>query len=144
MQISAAATTTMNCSVEHAWKVLSDHVGMSAWGPGIKVTMDKAGIDDANGVGAVRRIAAPGPAPAIVEEITAFEPNAFLAYRAVSGVPLKDYRGEVRLAARGGTTWVEYAIHVDARMPSVEKAVVKGVATGLLAAYKRACRKGRS
>ena len=43
--------TTVAAPIETVWDKLSDHVGMSQWGPGISVTMDKLGTDDPNGVG---------------------------------------------------------------------------------------------
>lgn len=141
MHVSGTATATIDLPVDKAWEILADHEGMSSWGPGLKVTLTTEGAPDRNGVGAVRRIVAPGPAPAIVEEITAFEPGRYLAYRALSGVPLRDYRGEVELADHEGKTFVSYTVHADSRIPLVEKAAVKGLATGLLAAYVRACKK---
>lgn len=142
MHVTGSATTTLNCTVEHAWEVLVDHVGMSSWGPGIKVELTKPGTDDPNGVGAMRRITTPASfVPAIVEEITAFEPETFLGYRAVSGVPLRGYRGEVELTDQGDKTWVRYSVHADSRLPLVEKLAVKALATGLLAAYARAARR---
>jgi len=141
MHVSGTATATLDQPIAHAWRVLSDHEGMSAWGPGIKVTMDKVGADDPNGVGAVRRIAAPGPAPAIVEEITAFDPEHYLAYRALSGVPLRGYRAEVELTDLQGKTGITYTVHADSRIPLLEKAAVKALATGLLAAYVRAAKR---
>ena len=141
MHVSGTATATVNLPVDQAWEILADHEGMSSWGPGLKVTLTTEGDPDRNGVGAVRRIVAPGPAPAIVEEITAFEPGRYLAYRALSGVPLRDYRGEVELADHEGKTFVSYTVHADSRIPLVEKGAVKALATGLLAAYTRACKK---
>ncbi len=41
--------------------------GISRWAPGPAVTMDSLGTMDPNGVGAIRRIASPGPGPDIVE-----------------------------------------------------------------------------
>ncbi|MGN6161943.1 MAG: SRPBCC family protein [Marmoricola sp.] len=141
MHVTGTATATLDRSIAHAWAVLADHVGMSSWGPGLKVTMDKVGSTDPNGVGAVRRISAPGPMPAIVEEITAFEPQRFLGYRALSGVPLRDYRGEVELAEHEGKTWISYTVHADSRIPLVDRLAVKALATGLLAGYVRAAKK---
>ncbi|HWU32666.1 MAG TPA: SRPBCC family protein [Marmoricola sp.] len=141
MHVSGTATATIDLPVDQAWAILADHEGMSSWGPGITVTLTTEGSPDRNGVGAVRRIVAPGPAPAIVEEVTAFDQNRYLAYRALSGVPLRDYRGEVELADHDGKTFVSYTVHADSRIPLVEKAAVKGLATGLLAAYARACKK---
>lgn len=142
MHVSGTATVTINLPVDKAWAILADHEGMSTWGPGLKVTLTTEGSPDRNGVGAVRRIVAPGPAPAIVEEITAFEPGRYLAYRALSGVPLRDYRGEVELTDRDGKTYVNYTVHADSRIPLVDHAAVKGLAKGLLTAYARACKKG--
>jgi hypothetical protein len=141
VHVSGTATATLDRPIAEAWEVLADHEGMSNWGPGIKVTMDKMGSPDPNGVGAVRRIAAPGPMPAIVEEITAFDPERFLAYRALSGVPLRGYRAEVELTDLQGKTGIKYTVHADSRIPVVDKAAVKGLATGLLAAYVRAAKK---
>jgi len=138
MHVSGTATATLDRPIAHAWEVLADHAGMSSWGPGLKVTMDKVGSEDPNGVGAVRRISTPGPMPPIVEEVTAFEPERYLAYRALSGVPLRDYRGEVELADHEGKTFIRYTVHADSRIPLVDKAAVKALATGLLAAYVRA------
>jgi hypothetical protein len=98
----------------------------------MKVTLTKEGTTDRNGVGAVRRIEAPGPAPAIVEEITRFEPGAALGYKALSGVPFKGYRGEVLLRREGAGTNVEWSISIDQRVPFVEQAATKSVATVLL------------
>lgn len=141
MHVTGTATATLDRPIAHAWAVLADHVGMSAWGPGLKVTMDKVGSPDPNGVGAVRRIAAPGPMPAIVEEITSFEPERYLGYKALSGVPLRGYRAEVELTDRDGKTWISYTVHADSRIPLVDKAAVKVLATGLLGAYVRAAKR---
>lgn len=110
----ATATTVVKLPVDHVWSVLADHEGMASWGPGMKVTLDKEGAPERNGVGAVRRIAAPGPAPAIVEEITVFEPGSRLGYKALAGVPFKNYRGEVVLSPVAEGTKVEYAVSLDA------------------------------
>jgi uncharacterized protein YndB with AHSA1/START domain len=138
MHVSGKATATLDRPIAKAWAVLSDHVGMSSWGPGLEVELTKTGEPDPNGVGAVRRISTPGPMPAIVEEITAFEPDSFLGYRALSGVPLRDYRGEVKLADHDGKTFVSYTIHADSRIPLVDQAAVKLLAKTLLGAYVRA------
>ena len=141
MHVSGTATATIDRPIAEAWAVLSDHVGMCNWGPGLKVELTKTGEPDPNGVGAVRRISTPGPMPAIVEEITAFEPESFLGYRALSGVPLRDYRGEVELADHEGKTFVSYTIHADSRIPLVDQAAVKVLAKTLLGAYVRAAGK---
>src|SRR5829696_2483159 len=74
--------TTVAAPIETVWDKLSDHAGMSQWGPGI-------------------RIASPGPGPDIVEEVVTFEAPHVLGYKALSGTPFPGYAGEVRLTEAG-------------------------------------------
>lgn len=141
MSTSVTATATVQRPVEHVWAVLADHEGMSSWGPGLTVTLEKAGSGDRNGLGAVRRISAPGPMPAIVEEVVAFEPGARLGYRAKAGVPFKNYAGEVVLTPAGTGTRIDYSLTLDERVPVVEKAAAAGVARVLLSALVRAAKR---
>jgi uncharacterized protein YndB with AHSA1/START domain len=135
--MQATSTATVSSPVDHVWEVLSDHEGMSHWSPGIKVSLRAEGTPDRNGVGAVRVIDAPGPAPSIVEEIVAFEPGRRLGYRALSGVPLKNYAGDVVLRDLGGRTEITYTISVDRRLPLVDRAAAKAISFVLLKALVR-------
>lgn len=118
MQVTSQ--TTVAAPVETVWDKLSNHVGMSQWGPGITVTMDRVGTDDPNGVGAIRRIASPGPAPDIVEEVVAFEAPNLLGYKALSGTPFPGYAGEVRLTPATSGTHITYTISSTAKFPLVK------------------------
>ena len=93
-------------------------------GSGITVTMDKVGTDDPNGVGAVRRIATPGPGPDIVEEVVTFEAPSVLGYKALSGTPFPGYAGEVRLTPAGAGTRINYTISTTASFPLVKAPLV--------------------
>ena len=134
----AVATTVVTAPPDQVWDALADHEAMSSWGPGVKVTLTEQGAPDRNGVGAVRRIAAPGPAPAIVEEITRFEPGKALGYKALGGVPFRNYQGEVLLTPEGAGTRIAWAISADRRVPLAEKVAIKTVATVLLRLLVRA------
>jgi uncharacterized protein YndB with AHSA1/START domain len=114
---------TVAAPIETVWDKLSNHVGMSQWGPGITVTMDKPGTTEPNGVGAVRRIASPGPGPDIVEEVVAFDPPHMLGYRALSGTPFPGYAAEVRLTPAAAGTHISYAVSSTARFPLVKPAL---------------------
>ncbi|GAA4823336.1 SRPBCC family protein [Nocardioides caeni] len=138
----ATATATVTAPVSQVWAALADHEAMASWGPGMKVTMAKLGADEPNGVGAVRSIKAPGPAPAIVEEIVRFEPDHALGYRALSGVPFRDYSGEVVLTAVGGGTRIEWTLNADQRIPLVEAVALKTVSVTLLQLFVRAVKRG--
>jgi uncharacterized protein YndB with AHSA1/START domain len=118
MQVTSQ--TTVTAPIETVWDKLINHVGMSQWGPGITVTMDKHGTDDANGVGAVRRITLRGPGPDIVEEVITFEPPRLLGYKALSGTPFPGYAAEVRLSPAGTGTHINYTISSIATFPLVK------------------------
>ena len=141
MSTTVTATATIPKPVEHVWSVLSDHEGMSSWGPGLKVTLVEEGTGDRNGLGAVRRIDAPGPAPAIVEEVVVFDENRAFGYRAKAGVPFKNYSGLVTLTPAGSSTKVDYAITIDPRVPGVERGAAALVARVLLTALVRASKR---
>lgn len=136
----ATSTTTVNAPVSHVWEVLADHEGMSDWAPGLKATLSTPGTTERNGVGAVRQLGSPLPLPVITEEIVAFEPGELLGYRALGGVPLKNYRGEVTLREVAGGTEITYAVTVDKRLPFGEKAAAKLISKTLLSALARRAR----
>jgi uncharacterized protein YndB with AHSA1/START domain len=102
--------TTVVAPIDTVWDALSNHSGISRWAPGLTVTMDRLGTADPNGVGAIRRIASPGPGPDIVEEVVTFEPPHLLGYEALSGTPFPGYAGEVRLSEAGAGTHISYTI----------------------------------
>ena len=133
MQVTSE--TTVAAPIETVWDKLSNHVGMSQWGPGITVTMDKLGTADPNGVGAIRRITSPGPGPDIVEEVVAFEAPNLLGYKALSGTPFPGYAGEVRLTPAGSGTHINYTVCSTASFPLVKAplAVICQVLLRLLA-----------
>jgi carbon monoxide dehydrogenase subunit G len=132
--------TTVAAPIETVWDKLSDHVGMSQWGPGISVTMDKLGTDDPSGVGAVRRIASPGPGPDIVEEVITFEAPNLFGYKALSGTPFPGYSGEVRLTPAGSGTHINYTVSTTASFPLV-KAPLAVICQVLLRLLARASKK---
>jgi len=136
-----SATATVKAPIEHVWEVLADHEGMTGWAPGLTVRLDQVGADDRNGVGAVRRIEAPGPAPAIVERVVAFEPSRRLAYEAISGVPFREYGGEVVLSPTHDGTRVSYTLRYEPRLPLLEKLPVAVVTRVLLTGLVRAARR---
>jgi uncharacterized protein YndB with AHSA1/START domain len=131
----ATSETTVAAPIQTVWDTLSDHVGMSQWGPGITVTLDKRGTPEPNGVGAVRRLASPGPAPDILEEVVTYEAPHLFGYKALSGTPFPGYAGEVRLTPAGAGTHISYTISTTARFPLVKAplAVLCRVLLGFLA-----------
>ena len=130
---------TVAAPVDRVWAVLADHEGMSSWAPGLKVKVVRPGSSDPNGVGAVRKVGIGVPAP-VVEEIIAFEPGERLGYKALAGVPLKNYRAEVTLRSTGSGTEITYAVDIDKRLPFGESIAAKGMAIVLLTGLVRGIR----
>jgi uncharacterized protein YndB with AHSA1/START domain len=133
----STSTAVVKAPVERVWALLADHEGMSGWAPGMKVELERAGLDDRNGVGAVRRIRTPLPRYAIVEEIVGFEPQRRLAYKALAGVPLKNYLGEVELHRTDGGTRIDWTISGESRVRALDGVAVKTISRTLLAALVR-------
>lgn len=133
--MQATSHTTVAAPIDVVWDTLTDHVGMATWGPGVTVTMDKAGTDETNGVGAVRRIATPGPGPTIVEEVVTYKRPHVFGYKALSGTPFPGYAGEVRLTQNGAKTDISYTISSTAsfRLVKAPLAVLSQVLMRLLA-----------
>lgn len=140
-RVQSTATARVSASPAAVWAVLSNHEGMAAWGPGVRVRLEQEGAETRNGVGAVRRISTPVPLPAIVEEITVFEPDQVLAYKARAGVPLKDYAGEVRLTPHGDGTEITYSVAAFGKLPVLDRIATQAIASALLAALVRAVKK---
>jgi uncharacterized protein YndB with AHSA1/START domain len=136
----ATSEKTVAAPIQTVWDTLSDHVGMSQWGPGITVTLDKNGTPEPNGVGAVRRIASPGPGPDILEEVVTYEAPHLFGYKALSGTPFPGYAGEVRLTPAGAGTHISYTISTTASFPLV-KAPLALLCRGLLGFLARASKK---
>jgi uncharacterized protein YndB with AHSA1/START domain len=138
MAIEVTASKTISAPISKVWATLTNHKGMADWAPGLKVTIDREGEGDPNGVGAVRRIASPGPMPTIVEEITDFEPETHMGYKALAGIPLKNWRGDVRLTAVGESTKIDYTVSADPRLPLLQAPVMRGIAGQLLGGLAKA------
>lgn len=137
--MKASHTAKVSASPEQVWTLLANHEGMSDWGPFLKVTIDKPSAAAPGGVGTVRRITAPGPAPDLVEEITEFEPGKRLAYKAVAGIPLKNYRGSIDLRPLPTGTEIIWTLQADNNLPGFGlKPVVLGLLTALVRQVKKA------
>ena len=138
MHVTSSATVAT--PIETVWATLTDHVGMETWAPGLSVSLGKPGTPEANGLGAVRRIKAPGPGPDIVEEVVTFDAPHVFGYKALSGTPFPGYTGEVRLTPSGTGTRIDYTVGSTASFPLV-KAPLAVVGQVLLRLLVRAAAK---
>ena len=83
-----------------------------------QATVPSEGASAPNGVGALRRIEALGPA--IVEEIIDYQrPNRY-AYKMVSGAPVRDHVGTVTLHPVGSGTEVSWHLKSKPKIPGLD------------------------
>src|SRR5262245_31264932 len=101
--------------VERVWAVLSDHAGWQAWAGVQEVVLRQQGDPPPNGLGAIRVLRRGGLA--IEEEVVAFEPPHRLVYRVCAGIPVRECEAEVRLAAAGGRTRVNWRVRLRPLLP---------------------------
>jgi len=124
-------TKQINAPIETVFDVLTDHVGYAAFLPGpAKVSMEKPGDTDPNGVGAVRKIT--GAGPPLREEILRYDAPTHFSYGIISGAPVKNHRGDVVLQEKAGGTLMTYRIVFDAVLPL--RPVLLGVMRGVVGA----------
>jgi uncharacterized protein YndB with AHSA1/START domain len=98
------------------WDLLTDHAGYATWTPLASSTLERRGMDDDNGVGAVRLLRA-WPI-AIREEVVASTPITTFSYTIRSGVPVNDYLAVVTLTPDGDrATNVHYRVSFAKKLP---------------------------
>ena len=98
---------------------LTDHRGIADYVWAFRrSTLDREGIPAPNGVGAVRRIEAVGPA--IVEEIIEYQRPKRYAYKMVSGAPVRDHVGTVELREAGTGTEVSWHLRSTPKIPGLD------------------------
>lgn len=107
-----AHTTT---SPAEAFALLADSVGWSNWSPIGSVTIDRPGTPIPDGLGQIRTMRT-GRFTS-VEEIVAFEPNDHYSYVLRSGLPVRNYRADVRLTPAAGGTDVSWRSTFEAKVP---------------------------
>jgi uncharacterized protein YndB with AHSA1/START domain len=130
-----------SASLETVWAVLADQAGMSVWAPVRSVRLEREGDPRPDGVGAIRVVSLP---PVTVrEQLTDVEPPTRLAYRMLSGAPVRDYVGETILSRVGADTEVAWNVALTPRFPGVAFVVRQGIALlvrGLVAESERRAR----
>jgi hypothetical protein len=99
--------------IEKVWSLIGDFT--KSPGPGITVEVEKKGDMDANGIGTIRKITI---GKVCVREIldTANPPYTF-TYRILSGAPMKEYLGKVRLESRESSTIIHWNAELTPKIP---------------------------
>ncbi len=93
--------------VETVWPLVGEADRWSEWSFLTRTGRERDGAPDPDGVGAVRRFTSHGVGSR--EEVVAWDPPGHLAYRVLSGFPVRDYRADVTLTSVDGGTRIEWA-----------------------------------
>jgi uncharacterized protein YndB with AHSA1/START domain len=97
------------------WNVISDHAGMADWTPYHRSVVERPGQPHPNGMGAVRALYLVGPPTR--EQVITFEPPRRLRYKLLSGLPFRDYVGEVTVEPAGTGTQLVTELRFRTRIP---------------------------
>ena len=106
---------------EDVWAVLTEHEGWTFWAGVGRVTLEQPGTDSRNGVGAIRIIRAPGAT--LREQVTVFEAPTLFEYTILTGAPVRDYVGSLRLEERPHGTLVHWHVSFRPRVPGTGRVV---------------------
>lgn len=111
-------TQTTTAPIEKVFDALTDHRGLVNYVPLLRrSTLDREGTPAPNGVGAVRRLEAVGPA--IVEEIISYQRPTGYAYKLISGAPVHDHVGTVSLREEGTGTEASWHLRSTPKIPGL-------------------------
>ncbi len=112
-------TRTTTAPIETVFDALTDHRAIADYVWAVRrSTLDREGTPAPNGVGAVRRLEALGPA--IVEEIVEYQRPTGYAYKMVSGAPVRDHVGTVALREVGTGTEVSWHLRSTPKIPGLD------------------------
>jgi uncharacterized protein YndB with AHSA1/START domain len=111
-----------NAAPDRVWELLADTASWARWAPFDEAGLESKGSPEREGVGAVRRFR--HGRRVTRERVVAFEPPRRFRYELVSGLPIRDYRADVTLAADDGGTLISWESRFRGKFP-VPAALVK-------------------
>jgi uncharacterized protein YndB with AHSA1/START domain len=114
---------------EVVWDVLTDHRRYAEITPLRRSALEREGEPAPNGVGAIRVLTSVGPP--LREETIVYERPERFSYKLLSGAPVRDHVGTVKLAPNGSGTEITYAVRTIPTVPLAGFAVVGAVKQGV-------------
>jgi len=127
---------------EVVWDVLTDHRAYADFTAMRASELEREGEPAPNGVGAIRVLRAVGPP--LREETIVYEAPERFSYKLLSGAPVRDYVGTVKLAPSGSGTEITYAVRTIPTLPvggfavvGVVKQAIKALLRGISAESER-------
>ena len=122
---SFSVTKVAHAPRDKVWELVSDGAGWKSWAGVLKSSLEREGDPPPDGVGAIRRL---GPPPfGSREEVVVWEPPTHLGYVILSGIPVRNYRADIKLSetppkdgervTAGVTTVIEWSATFDPKLP---------------------------
>jgi hypothetical protein len=119
---------TAPCEVVYA--VLEGVERWPLWMPGVSAaSWEQTGALTTAGAGAVRSMKAHGIAAR--EQIIAAEPPHLQTYTMLSGLPVRDYLGNVRIADRSGGSFISWEATFTSRLPGTGHLIRRAMASSI-------------
>ncbi|HEY2564492.1 MAG TPA: SRPBCC family protein [Acidimicrobiales bacterium] len=106
---------TSQAPVEVVWPLIGEAARWREWSFLTRSGLDREGEPAPDGVGAIRRFTTLGMGSR--EEVVAWEPPHHLGYVILTGFPVRNYRGDVVLAADGDRTTLTWSSSFDTKIP---------------------------
>lgn len=125
--------------VDVVWPLVGEAARWREWSFLSKTGLEREGSPEPDGVGAIRRFTRFGVGSR--EEVVAWDPPGHLAYRILSGFPVRNYLADVTLTPDGTGTRIEWAGRYDPKWPGTGRVLAAVLAfmmqrfTDDLAAY---------
>ena len=121
MKATFTINRTVRAPIERVFDKLTDHAAYAQMTPMRTSSLEREGDPAPNGVGAIRKLGLAGPP--IREEVVGYERPTFFSYKALSGLPVSEHLGEVKLRDVGGRTEMTYTVSFTAKIPHTEPVV---------------------
>ena len=112
---SFEARASTRAPVERVWPLVAEAARWKDWSFLTVAFLLREGSPTADGVGALRRFAVGRTGSE--EEVVVFEPPFHLAYEARRGLPVRSYRGDIRLEPEGGGTRIVWSGVLEPKWP---------------------------
>jgi transcription initiation factor TFIIIB Brf1 subunit/transcription initiation factor TFIIB len=103
----------VNLPVEKVWSLLGNFTKVPS--SEIEVLVEKEGDSETNGVGTIRKITI--GKVCIREILDSANPPCSFTYRILSGAPMKEYLGKVKLEPRESSTIIHWSAELTPKIP---------------------------
>ncbi|HEX9259611.1 MAG TPA: SRPBCC family protein [Acidimicrobiales bacterium] len=123
--VQIKVTSLAEASPTSVWQLLADAEGWSRWALHDESSLERPGVSEPDGVGAIRRFRYRRTISR--EEVVEFDRPRRLSYVLLSGLPIKDYRADVTLTPEGGGTRIDWRSQFKGKIPGTGWLIGRGL-----------------